>query len=369
MNEWEVGCMVLALQTTGKMLGKWMCIVALSTVATLVPASGEVKQDKRSRSLWFKAKEQHEGLGLGDGELRALARLNDMNHFKTALNPIMVPRVVGTENHAKVRKHISDAMKGLGWTVEEDVFNDNTPIGTKIFSNVIATLDPHATRYLVLACHYDSKIDREGVFIGATDSAVPCAMMLNLAKVMQNYLDDHRQSQSDVTLQFLFFDGEEAFRSWSKTDSLYGARNLASKLERTPYPEVNVDSTNFLDRMDLFILLDLLGTKDVQFYSYFQKTDPWYARMVSYERRLNDLGLLNKRPFMFNQRQMHNPGIEDDHIPFLERGVPIIHLIPVPFPKVWHKNSDNASALDFPTIKNLNLIMRAFVADYLHIVV
>lgn len=120
---------------------------------------------------------------------------------------------------------------------------------------------------------------------------------------------------------------------------------------------------------DLFILLDLLGTKDVQFYSYFQKTDPWYARMVSYERRLNDLGLLNKRPFMFNQRQMHNPGIEDDHIPFLERGVPIIHLIPVPFPKVWHKNSDNASALDFPTIKNLNLIMRAFVADYLHIVV
>jgi hypothetical protein len=35
---------------------------------------------------------------------------------------------------------------------------------------------------LCIACHYDSKISPEG-FVGATDSAVPCAMLLNLGKL------------------------------------------------------------------------------------------------------------------------------------------------------------------------------------------
>ena len=34
----------------------------------------------------------------------------------------------------------------------------------------------------------------------------------------------------EVGLQLVFFDGEEAFRSWTATDSIYGARHLAEKL-------------------------------------------------------------------------------------------------------------------------------------------
>lgn len=30
----------------------------------------------------------------------------------------------------------------------------------------------------------------------------------------------------------IFFDGEEAFKTWSKTDSLYGSRHLAEKMSR-----------------------------------------------------------------------------------------------------------------------------------------
>lgn len=36
-----------------------------------------------------------------------------------------------------------------------------------------------------------------------------------------------------VTLQMVFFDGEEAFKEWSKTDSLYGSRHLAWQWENT----------------------------------------------------------------------------------------------------------------------------------------
>nr|XP_045617078.1 glutaminyl-peptide cyclotransferase-like isoform X1 [Procambarus clarkii] len=329
----------------------------------------EEKCDKRSPSVWYTAKETHEGIGLSDEQLQAISRMSDMKHFQSVLQPMLVPRVVGSENHANVRKHIVKTMRDLGWTVEESAFDDNTPFGQKRFTNIIANLNPNAPRHLVLACHYDSKIDREGTFIGATDSAVPCAMMLNLAKVMQANLDQHRQTQSDLTLQFIFFDGEEAFRQWSATDSLYGARNLAAKMEASAYPQSNADGTTYLNRIDLFVLLDLLGTKDVKFSSYFRNTDRWYARFMSYERRLNDLQLLHRRRFMFNKDTFYGAGIADDHIPFLERSVPVVHVIPVPFPSVWHKSSDNESALHYPSIQNFNKILRAFVADYLHLVI
>lgn len=88
-------------------------------------------------------------------------------------------------------------MQGLGWDVEQDAFSGNTPIGRLQFTNIVARLNPQATRYLVLACHYDSKLMREGSFIGATDSAVPCAMMLHLASAMAESL---KKSKSKVII-------------------------------------------------------------------------------------------------------------------------------------------------------------------------
>jgi hypothetical protein len=59
-------------------------------------------------------------------------------------------------------------------------------------------------------------------------------MMLDLAEALNPLLDDraHRleagmeddEDVSDTTLQLLFLDGEEAFVSWTNTDSIYGAR-------------------------------------------------------------------------------------------------------------------------------------------------
>ena len=47
----------------------------------------------------------------------------------------------------------------------------------------------------------------------------------------------HYVLQADgVSLQFLFLDGEEAFKEWTATDSIYGARHLAAKWETDPHP-------------------------------------------------------------------------------------------------------------------------------------
>uniref|UniRef100_A0A183BT84 glutaminyl-peptide cyclotransferase n=1 Tax=Globodera pallida TaxID=36090 RepID=A0A183BT84_GLOPA len=59
--------------------------------------------------------------------------------------------------------------------------------------------------------------------------------------------------------------------------------------------------------------------------------------------------------------------VEDDHIAFMRKGVPVLHLISVPFPPFWHTPGDNESILDNATIENLASILRVFVARYLGI--
>lgn len=75
-----------------------------------------------------------------------------------------------------------------------------------------------------------------GKFVGATDSAVPCAILLDLAETLNPLLDarasllddeaddDDENPSAHTTLQLIFLDGEEAYKDWTSTDSIYGAR-------------------------------------------------------------------------------------------------------------------------------------------------
>lgn len=135
--------------------------------------------------------------------------------------------------------------------------------------------------------------------------------------------------------------------------------------------------TYFL-KQDMLVLLDLLGAPDPNFFSFFEETQDWYVHLHNVERRLAELGhmerytsssVATRTPNTYFQLRSINSYIEDDHIPFLERGVPIIHLIPSPFPSVWHKISDDRKAIDMFTVENLNKILRVFVIEYLHLAV
>ena len=183
-------------------------------------------------------------------------------------------------------------------------------------------------------------------------------MMLNLATTMRDQLSQRR---SDLTLQFIFFDGEEAFVKWSDTDSLYGSRHLAAKWEKQRYTSRGVTG-NQNDRIDLFVLLDLLGADNMQIWNLEKSGSRWYDRLVSIETNLIIAGVLSEA--IFTNRQGHD-GIEDDHVPFKKRGVPILHLIATPFPKVWHTINDNKANLDFGKIEHFSRILRVFVAEYL----
>lgn len=124
-------------------------------------------------------------------------------------------------------------LNAMGMAVELDEFRNQTPYGELDFTNIVGRLNPEADKFLTLACHYDSKYFADFEFVAATDSAVPCAIMLNLARTLQPALSDANRRNKDISLQLLFLDGEEAFVDWRADDSLYGSRHLAKKWQDT----------------------------------------------------------------------------------------------------------------------------------------
>ncbi|KAJ6490490.1 glutaminyl-peptide cyclotransferase-like protein [Mycena vulgaris] len=323
--------------------------------------------------------------------LKQLDPKNPSSH----LSHILIPRVPDTENNTLVRNYIVSRLEALKWHVEQDAFDDKTPFGQKHFTNIIATKDPKASRRVILAAHFDSKYFADNNFLGATDSAASCAMMLDLAEALNPLLDERAsrleagmeedEDVSDTTLQLVFFDGEEAFVEWTPTDSIYGARHLAEKwgttyaLPNSKRRLMGPQATE-ISGIEHLILLDLLGAENPLIRSYTLNTAWLFDALVSVEKRLGDSGafaygeeqsmVAGKWSSFFYQRtrvDMNMGGIGDDHVPFLERGVDVLHLIATPFPHVWHKSQDDASALHMPTVRRWNILFRVFISEYLNL--
>ncbi|XP_055992229.1 glutaminyl-peptide cyclotransferase-like protein [Sorex fumeus] len=305
---------------------------------------------------------------LGEDRLRrVVGQLDPERLWNAYLRPLLVVRTPGSQGNLQVRKFLESSLRSLaaGWHVELDPFTALTPLGPLDFGNVVATLDPGAARHLTLACHYDSKLmpSESAPFVGATDSAVPCALLLELVHALDQELSLTKEQAAPVTLQLLFLDGEEALKEWGPLDSLYGSRHLAQLMEAAPHSP----GPTRIHAIELFVLLDLLGAAYPTFYSHFPRTARWFHRLRSIEKRLHRLKLLQSHPQEVLYFQPGEPpgSVEDDHIPFLRRGVPVLHLISTPFPAVWHTPEDSEANLHPPTVHNLSRILAVFLAEYL----
>ncbi|XP_040902884.1 glutaminyl-peptide cyclotransferase-like a [Toxotes jaculatrix] len=308
-------------------------------------------------------------------QIRRLAsQVDGTRLWETHLRPILKERLPGTQGSLAVQQHITSTLSSLsaGWSVDLDSFQSPTPRGQVTFTNIIATLDPSAPRRLLLACHYDSKVlppdprAPERVFLGASDSAVPCAMILELATSLDAQLRSFKQQKLPVSLQLVFFDGEESFEEWTATDSLYGSRHLAERMANTPHP-ASSSHTTMLQAVDLFVLLDLLGGPDPLIANHFDNTARWFDRLIAAEKRLHRQGLLASHPSeqTYFRKDVYLGPVQDDHIPFLHKGVPVLHVIATPFPQFWHTLDDTEENMHRPTVENLTKIMAVFLAEYL----
>ncbi|KAK5581759.1 hypothetical protein RB653_003337 [Dictyostelium firmibasis] len=308
---------------------------------------------------------------------------SNMEEIQKHLKHILVERVADTPNHKKVREYIVSQFDKLYWDIEFDSFKDNTPFGEKTFTNIILTSKlvndddddivgvdnkeelSESPKTLILSAHYDSKYFKEFSFLGATDSAVPCSMLIDLAISLQSEI-----KKSKKRLMIIFFDGEEAFKEWSDTDSLYGSRHLANLLlDKKVITKDNDNdlpiSSSFYNTVEAFILLDLLGAPNPRFYMFNKKTESLFKKLSDIEDKLSLKRFISPKPYKYFQNQYIGSNIQDDHMPFLNY-VPTLHIIPYPFPNVWHTEKDNESCLDKNTIEDLSKIFKIFVGSYLN---
>ncbi|KAF2102722.1 hypothetical protein NA57DRAFT_63555 [Rhizodiscina lignyota] len=340
------------------------------------------------------------------------------------LAPILRPRVPGTPGSTAVLNHFVEFFRTSlpEWRLEFQNSTSKTPAtGNELipFVNLIATRDPPwappgDVGRLALVAHYDSKLTPTG-FIGATDSAAPCAMLMHAARSIDAALTERWEKmeaegigsegysgvQGHKGVQILLLDGEEAFMTWTHTDSLYGARSLAAEWEQTPNAAMSTFH-NPISSISLFLLLDLLGAKNPTIPSYFRTTHWAYRAMGKLEQRLRALGQFKSSPnhpikkkkrkakedakkqsnnakktalkprkepqFLSesNNADTRTRGfVEDDHIPFMLRGVEILHMIPTPFPAVWHTMNDDGEHLDIDTVEDWAKLVTAFTAEWM----
>lgn len=93
--------------------------------------------------------------------------------------------------------------------------------------------------------------------------------------------------------------------------------------------------------------------------------------MATVESRLRDMSILHSKPgrqFLsdFNKLpHLFGNFILDDHVPFMARGVEVLHIIPTPFPKVWHRMEDDGEHLDLDTTNDWAVIVTAFVGEWM----
>ena len=222
------------------------------------------------------------------------------------------PRVAGTAENAKTRQYISATLASFGIKAAEQSFDARTPLGPVKMANVLATLPGQRPERIIIASHFDTKLFKEFRFVGANDAGSSTAALLELARVLKD-------RPRPFTIELLFLDGEEAVVEWSATDSTYGSRHYVQ----------NARSTGTLSGIKAFILLDMIGDRDLNIRRE-QNSTRWLTDIIwSTARRLG-----HTREFL-----SETTPIEDDHLPFLNAGVAAVDIIDLEYAG-WHTAQD-----------------------------
>jgi glutaminyl-peptide cyclotransferase len=211
--------------------------------------------------------------------------------------------------------YIKQQLQGYGLMVEEQVFTAATPYGPKQFRNIVAkTRIQHggSDHVVIFGSHYDTKLMTNFTFVGANDGGSSTGALLEMARVAAEQPD----------LWLVFFDGEEAMVEYGDKDGLWGSRFFVEELKRK----------NQVKSIKAMVLLDMIGDKDLNVSVTGSLIQPVFdaARAAGYRDYFNYRG----------------NSILDDHVPFLQAGIPAVDLIDFEFGSApglndyWHTEND-----------------------------
>jgi len=244
------------------------------------------------------------------------------------------PRPSGSQELQKTRDYISAQLKSYGLEVIEQSFEADTPKGKIRFVNIISR-PPSSTLSklfkskpkLIFASHYDTKWLPKIRFVGANDAGSSTAVLIELARV----ISEKRFKLSNATIEFIFFDGEEAIESYSDKDGLYGSRHYVEKIKHDPKTIQGV------------ILIDMIGDKKLS----VQIPDGDSELTKAIFKASEALG------YRDHFHPMLRPMV-DDHVPFLNAKIPAINLIDFdygPINRFWHTEEDSIDKISPQSLK------------------
>jgi glutaminyl-peptide cyclotransferase len=213
-------------------------------------------------------------------------------------------RYMGNENHKKLERYIIDRLKGD--QVEDDAFTADTVEGKFPVRNIIAKFPGTKDGIIVIMGHYDTNYWLRGTgYVGANDGGSSTAILLEFANQLRG------KKRDGYSVWLVWTDGEEAVKSWSDTDSLYGTRHLAEKWEK--------DGT--LKKIKALMVMDMIAPTDLAILRDTNST-PWLLDLI--------YAAAERGGYQSHFYALQG-GEEDDHIPFVKRGVPCADVIDVPY--------------------------------------
>ena len=170
--------------------------------------------------------------------------------------------------------------------------------------NVIGTVRGREPGYIVVGAHYDTK-DIDG-FVGANDGASGTAVVTELARTVK---------RPRHTIHFVLFDGEESPRGVDDAqfaeEGLRGSKVAARRFRRAR----------------AMVLLDFVGDRRLSIPREGLSNLRLWSRLRAAARRAGTI-----RAFPDESQGV----VQDDHLPFLQAGVPSIDLIDFDF-RCWHR--------------------------------
>jgi len=119
----------------------------------------------------------------------------------------------------------------------------------------------------------------------------------------------------------------------------------------------------------MFVLLDVLGSDNPTIPSYLTITHWAYKNMANLENRMRQLNLLETSPLStflpWSNETTSQVDVTGDHVPFMDRGVPFLHLLPSPPPSNRYTAENNGANLDLSTVKDWAKIVTGFALEWL----
>jgi Zn-dependent M28 family amino/carboxypeptidase len=238
------------------------------------------------------------------------------------------PRPAGSAALESTRQYIEKQLAAAGIQTVEQPFDADTPIGRIHMVNLVARIPGASPNRIVFAGHYDTKVFHEFRFVGANDAGSSTAFLIEWGRAL-------KARKNPLTIELLFLDGEEAtLPDWAGTDHTYGSRH---------YVEV-AQKDKSIASLRAMILVDMIGDRDLHIRRESTSTSWLTDTIWAAAKRL-------KLPDVFVDVATQ---IEDDHIPFLNAGVPAVDIIdgPEDYPP-WHTAGDT---LDKVSARSLQVV-------------